>query len=408
MRRDEVLDLIRNGEDSVVEFKRDDVANHDLAKHLVGLLNFEGGRVLLGIEDDGSVSGTTRGNLEEWVAELCRVKVEPPIIPYMSWGRDIEPGKHVLVVGVPVGPDKPYARVHDAKRTYFVRVGRSTREASREELERMFQASGRLSYGLKPVPGARLSDLDPRRLSDYLVRVLGGTAPEAGDIPEWERLLTNLDLMTSAAGQAVPNVDAMLLFGSMPRRFLPQSGIRAIAYAGHEPDYAARADQIIGGALVPLAAEDGSILESGLVEQALDFVVRNTQPSSALVGGQRVDRSAFPQDVLRELVVNALVHRDYSIAGADVTLHLFENRLEIASPGRLPNTVTVDGMRTGLRYARNQTLVYIMRDYRYVEARGMGVRYKVIPGMRRHNETEPQFSAEDTRFVVTLWNTPKA
>ncbi len=403
MTKTELLELLQNGENSGVEFKRDDVENHELAKELVAFLNLDGGVVLLGIEDDGTVSGTSRPNLEEWVAELCRTKIEPPIVPHLAWVRGVEPGKDILIVRVSQGPDKPYARVHNNRRTYFIRVGSTSREASREELERMFQASGRLQYGLKPVSGATLEDLDRRRLRDYFGRVLGWSAPADEAVEEWERLLRNLDLLTVPSGQAVPTIDGMLLFGKTPKRFLPQSGIRALCYPGTTPDYAVRADEDLRGPMVPLCAEDGTIIESGLVEQALDFVKRNTEPTAYLEGGRRVDRPAYPDTVLREAIVNALVHRDYSIAGTDILLAIYADRLEIVSPGRLPNTVTVEGMKAGMRYARNQMLVNVMRDYRYVDFRGMGVREKIIPGMRAHNGTEPEFIAEENRLTVRLW-----
>jgi ATP-dependent DNA helicase RecG len=260
---------------------------------------------------------------------------------------------------------------------------------------------------LKPVPGATLDDLDRRRLRDYFVRVLGGSAPDEDVLDEWEKLLRNLDLMTGSSGQTVPTIDGLLLFGRTPKRFLPQSGIRGLCYPGPTPDYAARADEELRGALVPLCAANGSIIESGLVEQALDFVNRNTEPTAHLAGGQRVDRPAYPAIVLREAVVNALVHRDYSVAGSDITLAIYSDRVEVQSPGRLPNTVTLDGMKAGMRYARNQTLVNVMRDYRYVDFRGMGVREKIIPGMRAHNGTEPEFIAEESRLTVRLWKEPR-
>lgn len=403
MRKQEVLELIRNGEDSNVELKRDDVTNFELAKELVAFLNLDGGTVLLGVEDDGSVSGTTREKLGEWVTEICRVKIEPVVIPNLSWSRDLEPGKDVLAVRVPRGPDKPYARVHDSRRTYYIRVGNTSREASREELERMFQSSGRVQYGLKPVPGTDLESLDRRRLRDYFIRVLGGSHPDDGDSAAWERELCNLDLMTVATDQPVVAVDGMLLFGKNPKRFLPQSGVRGLCYPGTEPDYAAQADQMLKGPLLPLCSADGSIVESALVEQALDFVKRNTQSRSEVQGGRRIDTPGFPESVLREVIVNALVHRDYSIAGSDVTLTLYSDRFEVQSPGRLPNTVTIEGMKAGLRYARNQNLVNVMRDYRYVDFRGMGVRSKIIPGMREYNHTEPEFVLEDERLTVRLW-----
>ncbi len=399
----ELRDLLRNDEDSTLEYKRDDIQNYDLAKELVAFLNLEGGTVLLGVEDDGSISGTTRERLEEWVSELCRVKIEPPIVPSLSWVRQAEPRRDVLAVRVTLGPNKPYARVHNGRKTYFIRVGSTSREASREELERMFQASGVLNFGIKPVPGASLEALDMRRLQDYFTRILGGEAPGEEDDVEWERLLENVDLLTESAGQRVATIDGMLLFGRRPRRFLPQSGIRAICYVGTDRDYSSREDEDLRGAMVALGTAEGDIAEPGLIEQALNFVRRNTAPMSHLEGGHRIDRWEYPDEVLREVLVNALVHRDYSITGADVLLEIFSDRIEVASPGRLPNTVTLSGMRSGLRYARNQTLVNVMRDYGYVEGRGMGVRNKIIPGMRAHNNTEPDLIAEEPRFIVRLF-----
>ena len=252
--------------------------------------------------------------------------------------------------------------------------GTTTRDATREEEERLYQQSGRLRYGCKPVPGSAVEMLDPRRLRDYFARVVGGDAPADDDVDGWRALLVNLDLATAAAGQVAATIDGMLLFGSNPKRFLPQSGIRAVCYTGEEPDYAVRADEDLKGPLVPLGARDGSLVELGLVDQAWDFVRRNTTPTARLEGARRIDRWDYPGEVVREAVGNALVHRDYSIAGTDIMLAIFSNRLEVVSPGRLPNTVTPEGIRSGTRYARNQTLVNVMRDYGYVEARGMGVR----------------------------------
>ena len=408
MNRTELLDLLRGGEDSMVEFKRDGVRNHDIAKELVAFLNLDGGVVLLGVEDDGGVSGTTQEYLEEWVAELSRSKIEPPVIPALSWAREAEPGRDVLVVRVAAGPNKPYARVHDNRRTYFIRVGSTSREASRDELERMYQASGRLHYGLKPVPGAGLEALDLRRLRDYLTRVLGGDAPAMNDQLGWETLLDNLELMTESVGAYVATINGLLLFGLAPKRYLPQSGVRAVCFPGIESDYAVRADEDLRGPLVPLGTADGSIIEAGLVDRAWDFVRRNTAPAARFEGARRIDSWEYPESVLREALVNALVHRDYTIAGTDIMLAIYADRLEIQSPGRPPNTVTVERMKAGVRYARNQTLVNVLRDYGYVEARGMGVRNRIVPGMRAHNGTEPDLIAEEHRFTVRLWKEPKA
>ena len=405
MNRAELLEMIRNGENSGVEFKRDDISPEALSQRITALLNLEGGHVLLGVEDDGSVSGLIRqpSKAEEWVMQVARDRIDPPLNPYwetLEW----EPGKVIGVISLPANaPDKPYKAKRGSVWITQVRVGTTTRPATREEEERLYQQSGQLRLGLKPVPGATLESFDRRRLHDYFVRILDGDAPPEEDVEQWQRLLDNMDFATTSAGHTAPTIDGMLLFGRNTRRFLPQSGIRAICYLGTEQDYAARADEDIKGPLVPLGSHTGSVVEPGIVDRGWDFIRRNTTPTSWLEGAQRHDRWEYPEVVIREVLVNALVHRDYSIAGTDIMLSIFSDRLEIQSPGRLPNTVTIDGMKSGVRYARNQTLVNVMRDYGYVDSRGMGIRNKVIPSMRAHNGTEPDLVEDENRFTVRLW-----
>ncbi|MEW6037268.1 MAG: ATP-binding protein [Pseudomonadota bacterium] len=403
MLKSELMELIANGESSGVEFKRDTVENFRLAQEIVAFANFMGGVILLGVDDDGSIAGISRPNLEEWVMELCRVKIDPPIIPYFEVVRNAEPEKEVAVVRLLPGPDKPYARIHDNRRAYFVRVGSTSREAGREELERMFQESGRLRYGQKPVPGSTLDDFDFGRLENYFNRVVKQKCPAWDDREGWERLLQNLEFAVETEGRSAATVDGLLLFGRNPKRFLPQSGLRAIAYPGTEPGYAVISDQDMTGPITPLFGPRKTLLEAGLIDQALDFIARHTQIESRIVRGRRIDKPAYPEAALREAIVNAIAHRDYSVAGAEIQINLFEDRLEIISPGRLPNSATVESIKTGFRYARNQVLVNVLRDYGYVDARGMGIRFKLIPEMRKHNKTEPELVATEHNLTVRLW-----
>ena len=405
MNRTDLVAAIVGGENSRVEFKRDDIRPAELAERMAGLLNLEGGHILLGVEDDGTVSGLARapGRAEEWVMQAARDNLQPAAIPV--W-QELEwvPGKRVGVVTLPPNaPDKPYKVRRGSHWVTKVRVGTITRDATREEEQRLYQQSGGLRYGLKPVTGSGLDDLDHRRLRDYFARVRGDASVPSPDSDEWVQLLCNLELAIDAAGHTSATIDGMLLFGANVGRFVPQSGIRTICYEGQEPDYGARSDEDIKGPLVPLGTPDGLVAETGVVDRAVDFVRRNSAVSSRLEGARRVERRDYPEEAIREVVVNSLAHRDYSIEGADAMLSIFSDRLEIQSPGRLPNTITVDGLRSGARYARNQTLVNIMRDYGYVDARGMGIRNKVIPSMAAHNGTEPEFIEDDYRFTVRLW-----
>ena len=405
MNKAEFLYLLLNGENSGVEFKRDDIQAQRLAAEIAALLNLEGGCILLGVEADARVSGITReaGEAEEWVMQISRDHVQPAVIPYWET-LEVEEGKVVGVISLPTdAPDKPYKAKRGGSWVTRIRVGTTSRDASREEEERLYQQSGRLRYGLKPVLGTSVESLDVRRLRDYFVRLLGEDSSYIDDSDLRQRLLCNLELATRSAGDISATVDGMLLFGQNPGRFLPQSGIRAMCFLGKERDYAVRADEEIKGPLVPLVGLDGSTVEFGIVDRAWDFVRRNITPNARAEGARRIVSWEYPEEAIRETLVNALVHRDYSIAGTDVTLSIFSNRIEILSPGRLPNTVTIAGMKSGMRYARNQTLTNVMRDYGYVEARGMGIRNKVIPSMRAHNGTEPELLEVESSFTVRLW-----
>ena len=152
-----------------------------------------------------------------------------------------------------------------------------------------------------------------------------------------------------------------------------------------------------------LSSENGQAVEAGVIEQALDFVRRNIGVQGSIdSGGRRQERWDYPLDAVREAVVNAVAHRDYTITVMDIELSLFSDRLEVISPGRLPNTVTVDKMRAGYRASRNELIKEVLRDYRYIEATGLGVPRKIIEGMRLHNCTEPDLIEEESRFVVRL------
>ena len=101
--------------------------------------------------------------------------------------------------------------------------------------------------------------------------------------------------------------------------------------------------------------------------------------------------------------MNAVAHRDYTITVSHIELSIYADRMEIVSPGRLPNTVTVEKMRAGYRATRNELVKEVLRDYRYVEATGLGVPRKIVRGMREHNGTDPDLIEEDDRFTVRLW-----
>jgi ATP-dependent DNA helicase RecG len=410
MNRTELTELIRNGENSGVEFKRDDIVPERLAKEMAALLNLEGGHILLGVEKDRSVSGLTREpeRAEEWVMEIARTHLRPPATPYwetIAWDE----GKIIGIVSLPAdAPDKPYKAKRGPAWVTQIRVGTTTRDATDEEEARLYQQSGRLQYDRKPVPGASFSDLDRRRLLNYFRDIRRQAFPGETDQEGWIRLLVNTELMAEDRGRPIPSAGGLLLFGTRPNRHLPQSGITAVTYPGTAKDYEAKDRALLRGPAVSLFSEAGDVVEAGVIEQALDFVRRNTAVTAWIDdGGRRQERWDYPLEAVREAIVNAIAHRDYTITVTDIELSIYSDRLEVISPGRLPNTVTVEKMRAGYRASRNELVKEVLRDYRYIEATGLGVPRKIVQGMLAHNGTEPDLIEDDDRFIVRLWKERK-
>jgi len=398
----ELSALLREGENSGVEFKRDDIRPEDLAKALVALSNLRGGRVLLGVEDDGTVSGLVRDRVDEWVMTVARDKVRPPLIPYVETVTDPGSGRRLAVVTVEAGY-AVHAVWHNRHSSYFIRVGRQSREASSEELPRLMQQRGAFRAELRPISGSSYEDLDHRRLVDYFQRVRGQTVPEPDDRQGWLQLLSATEFLVEGVREPVPSLAAIALFGTATARHLPQSGVDAVAYPGHEKDYAAVERVTFRGPLVPLMTSTGELVESGIVDSAVAFVRRNVGVRAELAdGSRRVETRGLPDEPVREALVNAVIHRDYLLAHTDVELGLYPDRLEVVSPGRLPNGVTVERMLAGTRAARNELIKDVMRDYAYLEHMGLGVPRKIVRGMREFNGSEPEFLVGEESLTVVL------
>lgn len=406
MIRSELLQLIANGENSGVEFKRDDVRPEQLAKEIVALANFQGGVILLGVEDDGSISGTQRPNLEAWVMDTVFGRyVHPMILPFFEC-VEVGDGKRVAVISLTQGTAKPYVVRHGGREEIFVRVGSTSRRASREQQARLFALGGMLHAELLPVSGTSLADLDMARLKDYLGRVLGDPDVPA-DAEDWIRRLVALGFMTEhPSGNVACTIAGTVLFARRPRRALRQAGVRWMAFDGADRSYVALDDGVLDEPLVALWRDDGGarfLEQGGLLERLLErmrpFV---SHEAAELSDGVRRDRQwHYPLPALREALVNALAHRDWTRV-EDVEVVRYRDRLEVRSPGPLLNSMTVEKMLAGQRSPRNPLLVDVLRDYGYVDARGMGVRTKIVPLVTKASGVAPTFTATEDSVSVRM------
>lgn len=407
MLKSELLEIIANGENSGVEFKRDDVRPEQLAKEIVALANLQGGRVLLGVEDDGSISGVQRDDLETWVMDTVFGRyIHPLILPFYE-ELALDDGKRVAVVTITQGTAKPYVLRSNNREEIYVRVGSTSRLATREQQARLFESGGMLHAETLPVSGTSLGSLDMARLADYLVNVAGDLEAPA-TTEDWERRLEGLGLLVAREdGRPVCTIAGLVLFGRSPRRSLRQAGVRWMSFAGDDMEYQAQDDTLVDGPMVALfegrAGVGRQLVEPGLVERLVDrmrpFISEESNASSEGLRRERVYR--YPLDALRETILNALVHRDWT-RSLEVEVVNYADRLEVVSPGTLQNSMTIEKMLAGQRSPRNPIIVEIMRDYGYVDMRGMGVRRKIVPLTREYTGRDAQFDLTEDHLRVVI------
>ena len=405
MLKSELLEIIANRENSGIEFKRDDIRPEQLAKEVVALANFQGGKILLGVEDDGSISGLQRDNTEEWVMNVFRDKIHPMILPFYE-ELQMDAQRRVAVVSFPQGISKPYVIRHHGREEIYIRMGTTSQLASREQQARLHALGGMLHTELMPVPGTSLQSLDAARLENYLRDIIRDI--ELPDTPqEWEKRLLGLGfLIDGQDNQIFCTIAGLLLFGINPRRFLKQSGLRVMVFEGMDKEYQALLDDILEGPLVgrwEIGDSGKKLIDTGLIEKFMDCVGPFiSQEASEIDEDLRRKKTWFyPLDAVREIVVNALAHRDWT-RFVDIEIGVYADRFEVISPGALQNTMTIEKMIAGQRSPRNILIMEVLRDYGYVDFRGMGIRTKVIPLMRRENKAEPYFEATEDYLKTVL------
>lgn len=407
MLKAELLEIIANGENSGVEFKRDDIRPEQLAKEIVAFANVQGGRILLGVEDDGQFTGLKQTEPQEWVLNVFRDKVYPQIIPFYEEVL-VEENKRVAVITIASGISKPYVVRHNNREEVYIRMGDRSELATREQQLRFFESGGLLHVEVLPVAGTSLSNIDKSRL-DYYLRAIIRDPEIPNTDSEWIERLLGLGLMAEdGMGNTVCSIAGLLCFGISPRRYLRQAGLRVMSFSGSDKEYQAQLDVVLDAPLVGRwqITETGQrqLVDEGLIEKfSATIEPFITQEAAEIDENMRREKTWFyPWEAIRETVINALAHRDWT-RSIDIEVTNYSNRLEVISPGKLQNSMTISKMIAGQRSPRNTLIMEILRDYGYVDSRGMGVRTKVIPLMKSINQTVPEFEATEDYLKTILY-----
>ena len=397
---------IRLGEDSTLEFKRvvlagervADPKRNDMADELAALANARGGAVILGVDDkSGEVLGIALRDLdvvERWAREICNDSVKPALNADI---RKLElPARNGQLVPVLRLDIARSLFVHKSPGGYFRRIGSSKREMAPEVLARLFQERSQtrmIRFDESIVPGTATGDLDYALTRRFLRE-----EPSREGVSETAARKLRL-VIDDDDGVARITLAGVLMCTREPQRWLPHAYVQAVSYAGERTDVEYQTDaRDLGGPLDEQVAE------------ALHFVRRNMLVRARKTTA-RADRPQFSERAVFEALVNAVAHRDYSVAGARVRLHLFGDRLELHVPGALVNTLTTDSLH--LRQAnRNELIVSLLARcpaptglgrLNLMDRRGDGVPIILQEGEKLSGRSPEYLLIDDSELRLVIW-----
>jgi len=275
-------------------------------------------------------------------------------------------------------------RINKINGKFRLRIGSTNRIATKEELSRLFQQAGLVHFDLSPVNSTSTQDLDQIKLQEYWTSFYDIPFEDLGEA-EKLNILLNSDIVTEIDNEFRVTVGGLLIFGKNPQRRLPQSSIMFALFNGNEITSELLDKKEIAGTLTQL------------IDNSTNLVELYIPKPSNVNGLKREEKVYIPRKVIRECMVNAVCHRDYSIANQKITVYKYSDRIEITSPGKLPNTLTIEKIKYGNSAPRNHFLLKYLDNYRYIDGLGRG-----IPTIIKEMQDKAIFEEIGDRFRVIL------
>lgn len=378
MTGDEILALLQQGKGQEIDFKPEGVSARQLAESLTALANASGGTILVGVDPKSAkLRGLKEAGAARDKALEAALLTDPPLIIPLPEVVTLD-DKDVLVITVP--PGLPH--VYGLHGKYLIRIGAQDKPLAPERLRRLIIERGEISFESLVPPGVMLDDIDWDKAGRYLASLEGLSAVTT------EEALCNRGCLVSEDGGYRPTNAGILLFGIQPERFVKSSEIIVARYTGREMSDAFVREDIRG--ILP-----------DQIRRAEAFLVSNMKRGVRLVSLEREEQVEYPTKAVREAIVNAVAHRDYSIRGDEIRIFMFSDRIEFYSPGRLPGHVTVDNI-VQERFSRNEVIVQVLADMGFIERLGYGID-RMIKLMRDYGLPAPRFQETAGGFRVTLY-----
>jgi predicted HTH transcriptional regulator len=370
--------LVSSPEGKTLEFKRDLSSPRPLLKTLVAFANTAGGRLVVGIADDRSVVGVTNPlDEEERLCSLIADSIVPRLLPNVEL-MTVE-GKTLLMVEVFVSSARPHwLKSEGPEEGVYVRLGSTTRQADPALVAELHRSTEGVGFDEMPMPDLPQDALDLAAARDLF--------DETNTLDT--QSLRTLRLLTEHQGQWVPTKGAVLLFGKTREQYFPDAWVQCGRFSGIDKA------QIF---------DHQDIHESlpAAVERVMLFLKKHAMRGADFSGVRRKDVWSIPLLLLREAVVNALVHADYSQRGAPIRIAFFDDRIEIENPGILLPGMTVEDMRQGVSKIRNHVIARVFRELNLIEQWGSGVR-RMFREAKEQGLPEPEIMEIGLRLRVVV------
>lgn len=385
---------IYGAEGLYVEYKERLPRPDALAKMMISFSNTKGGRIIMGVKDEsGEICGIeTKIDVEEYIMNIASENCDPIISPIVELHSQKD--KLLVVIDVPAGALKPYhLKGKSAHQSTFIRIGSTNRLADRDHLQRLMREATNETFDRLPVANTSIDDIDPNKIEKYQElkrRRLGAPKEKTTDA-----FLKKIGVKTAASARSPVTYGGLLVFGkevqSSPS--LSRAHIKVGRFKGKE----------MGTIL------DHDILEGTLdkqIEDASHFIRKHMFVSGVIAGLKREDKTTYPSPALREIITNAVIHRDYSRASSEsIMCRIFDDRLEVESPGLLPLGVRVENLGS-VQNTRNPLIARLLFDMNYFDEWGQGIN-RIRSACKENGNPPPQFHEGDCTFKVTIYAPPR-
>lgn len=374
----DLIATLKQPEGKTLEFKRDLSSPVGAIRTVTAFANTAGGVLLIGVQDRTAFVRGVADPLaeEERLANMIMDAVTPRIVPEI----EILPWRNTHVLAVEVFPSsrRPHHITAEGPAGVYVRVGSTNRRADEQLITEMGRFARRQSYDEEPLPDLDSEAIDFRAASEYFSPIRG---LKRGD-------LETLGLAVRHQRRRVPTVGGMLLFGKQKERHFPDAWVQAGCFQGRDRSRIEDHRDIRGHA-------------PQLIDEALAFVAKHLRCAAEIGLTRRRERWSLPLIAIREAVVNAVAHADYAQRGTPIRVAVFDDRVEVESPGLLPFGLTLEELPLGVSKLRNRVIGRVFHELGLMENWGSGVQ-RMISACREEGCAPPAFEEIGGRFRVTL------